>query len=246
MTGNVGKYTRAELDNLCWHTAKKHAIVMGIPRAAHPCQRDIKNSPRCKTPGCKNTKTPLEWHWTSGKPIYRPVCQPCHEKRTVSNYVKKYSTATWIKDISGICAHKAGFGSVSEHIDARARVQGFKGRYDQLDHQAQEKGFRGHAHRLNSKHPYRQYRKEYCENRDGRLGFTCAFTKPKTGMTDGMLQVDHIVPQSVAKSQGWDQDKINSKKNLQTLCCNCHNYKTHNFNKFKECNILKKQIESST
>ena len=67
---------------------------------------------------------------------------------------------------------------------------------------------------LNSKHPYRQFRKDYCENRDGRVGgFKCVAVIPWTGI----LQVDHI-----------DGNPINNDlSNLQTLCANCHTLKSH-------------------
>jgi 5-methylcytosine-specific restriction endonuclease McrA len=65
----------------------------------------------------------------------------------------------------------------------------------------------------NSMHPYRKHRKEYCENRDGRLKFKCRYKIRHSGQ----LQVDHI--------NGNPED--NRPKNLQTLCANCHIYKTH-------------------
>lgn len=65
----------------------------------------------------------------------------------------------------------------------------------------------------NSHHPYRKHRLTYCENRDGRLGYRCKAHIPWMGM----LQVDHI-----------DGDPTNNHPdNLQTLCPNCHAYKTH-------------------
>lgn len=65
----------------------------------------------------------------------------------------------------------------------------------------------------NSFHPYRQYRETYCENRDGRLGFKC---RVKIRLP-AQLQVDH--------KNGNPSD--NRKRNLQTLCANCHIFKTH-------------------
>lgn len=66
---------------------------------------------------------------------------------------------------------------------------------------------------LNQKHPYRKHRKEYCENKDGRLGYKCRYKIRHSAQ----LQVDHI--------NGKPDD--NRPKNLQTLCSNCHIYKTH-------------------
>ena len=77
---------------------------------------------------------------------------------------------------------------------------------------------------LNSFHEYRKYRKNYCENIDGRLGFTCTATI----VWVGMLQVDH--------KNGNHKD--NRPQNLQTLCANCHSYKT-NISKDWQKNKLK-------
>ena len=56
------------------------------------------------------------------------------------------------------------------------------------------------------------HKKTYCENKDGRLGFKCV-----ADITDScMLEMDHI-----------DSDKWNNvPNNVQTLCRNCHSYKT--------------------
>jgi len=61
-------------------------------------------------------------------------------------------------------------------------------------------------------HPYLKYRKDYCENKDGRLGFTCTTNI----VWQGMLHVDHID----------GNHTNNSSNNLQTLCACCHGYKT--------------------
>lgn len=74
-------------------------------------------------------------------------------------------------------------------------------------------------------HPYANYRKDCCENQDGRLGFECTFKPPSKEQLKAMglsedfktyLQVDHI-----------DGNPYNNDpENLQTLCGNCHVYKT--------------------
>ena len=65
----------------------------------------------------------------------------------------------------------------------------------------------------NSFHPYRKFRKDYCENIDGRLGFNCTTTI----IWDGMLDVDH--------KDGNPSN--NTEENCQTLCKCCHAYKTN-------------------
>jgi hypothetical protein len=78
---------------------------------------------------------------------------------------------------------------------------------------AKKNGFSTATEFTNSKHPYRKYRKDYCENIDRRLGFKCTTTIA----WDGMLDVDH--------KNGDPTD--NRPRNLQTLCKCCHAYKTN-------------------
>lgn len=56
------------------------------------------------------------------------------------------------------------------------------------------------------------WKKNYCENKDGRLGFKC-----KAVIKDScQLQMDHI-----------NGDRHNNEQdNVQTLCANCHSWKT--------------------
>jgi hypothetical protein len=78
---------------------------------------------------------------------------------------------------------------------------------------AKKNGFSTATEFINSKHPYRKHRKDYCENIDRRLGFKCTTTIA----WDGMLDVDH--------KNGDPTD--NRPRNLQTLCKCCHAYKTN-------------------
>lgn len=96
------------------------------------------------------------------------------------------------------------------HYEKIAKKRGLKNITEVL---AKNAGFDTATQYLNSKHPSRQYRKNYCENTDGRLGFKCTTTI----VWEGQLQVDHI--------DGNPKNEV--KENYQTLCACCHAYKTH-------------------
>lgn len=85
---------------------------------------------------------------------------------------------------------------------------------------AKNAGFDNVQAYLNSSHPYRKHRKDYCENRDGRLSFAGnRFVCRVKIRHPAQLQVDHID----------GNPSNNDPKNLQTLCANCHIFKTHWF-----------------
>ena len=78
---------------------------------------------------------------------------------------------------------------------------------------ANNAGFKTITEYANNLSPYRKHRKDYCENKDGRLGYKCRHKVRHSAQ----LQVDHI-----------DGNPYNHNiSNLQTLCANCHIYKTH-------------------
>jgi hypothetical protein len=80
---------------------------------------------------------------------------------------------------------------------------------------AHKAGYNSSSEYINSIHPYRKYRKDHCENRDGRLGFVCTTTI----IWEGQLDVDHI-----------DENPSNDNpSNLQTLCKCCHAVKSNVF-----------------
>jgi hypothetical protein len=80
---------------------------------------------------------------------------------------------------------------------------------------AHKAGFSNFQLYYNSRHPYLKYRKDYCENQDGRLGYKCTAKI----VWDGQLDVDHVN----------ENPGDNRKRNLQTLCKCCHAYKGHLF-----------------
>jgi hypothetical protein len=176
-------YTIKQLNAMSYSSARKYARLQGITRRPHLSYSSIEKHPKCSIKGCKNPRIVMDWHWTTGDPVYRLVCQDHHDENTALRYAKKTPGAEWVKTVHDVCAHKEGFSSYSEW--------------------------------LNSKHPYRQHRKDYCENIDGRLGYKCTTTI----VWEGQLDVDHI-----------DEDPSNNDPlNLQTLCKCCHAYKSNVF-----------------
>ena len=169
--------------------------------------------PRCEVPGCdnhaQNTSSALFPRYRKSKWVREEHSAPngwvCHQHHT-----KKVAAKHGLKNITHVLAKNAGFDSVNEY----------------LKQQALDAGFESYTEWTNSKHPYLKYRKSYCENQDGRLGFNCTFVPPTreqlTLMPNvetsfrGWLQVDHID----------GNHKNNKEQNLQTLCACCHTIKT--------------------
>lgn len=149
--------------------------------------------PKCEVEGCCNTAQLQSNSKATGLPIWRKVNG-------------KYMCG---KHHSKLIADKRGMKSMAHVIAANA---GFENVRDHLDFQAREKGFANYTEYTNSRHPYLRYRKDYCENTDGRLGFTCTTTISMPAV----LQVDHI--------DGHPEN--NDPSNLQTLCACCHIHKT--------------------
>lgn len=73
----------------------------------------------------------------------------------------------------------------------------------------------------NTYHKYRKYKKDYCENNDGHLGFECTVPKDMF-LIEGksVLQVDHLD----------GNPKNNNESNLKTYCPTCHRIKTYRNN----------------
>jgi 5-methylcytosine-specific restriction endonuclease McrA len=190
-------YTIKDLNNFCHIKAQKIARKQGTKRQPHPAYKDITH-PTCITPSCVNPKIVHNWHWTSGNPVYRPVCQKCHDINTAEKYAVK-TGAAWVRNVSDVVAHKAGYKSITEYLNAKA----------------QKDGYTSLTEYRNTTHPYRKYRKDFCENVDGRLGFVCTTTI----VWEGQLDVDHKD----------ENPKNNKQSNLQTLCKCCHVVKGNHF-----------------
>jgi hypothetical protein len=158
-----------------------------IERSAQMKLFKNKEQPLCSVPSCNRPAAPTVAKTHPRYPSYRR-----------SNWIKEmYPDA---EDIW--CCNKC-------HKDNTARVHGV----ESAEHlTALRAGFNSVLEWRHSIHPYLWARKDYCENQDGRLGFTCTTNI----FWQGMLQVDHID----------GNHTNNSKENLQTLCACCHTYKT--------------------
>ena len=147
--------------------------------------------PRCGKRGCQNPRA-IIGTLNDGSPSYRKVCSKHHGLHV---------------------AEKNGAKSMTEVTASRQGLTVTQYQTKILKKAAQQRGFSTVTDYLNSRHPYRQHRKDRCENRDGRLGFKCNYKIRHPAQ----LQVDHI-----------DGNHINNDiSNLQTLCANCHTYKSH-------------------
>lgn len=97
---------------------------------------------------------------------------------------------------------------------------------------AQKNGYDSVADLKNTWHPYRRNRLDFCENKDGRLGFICT-----TNIVDNsMLEVDHMN----------NDHSDNRKVNLQTICSCCHRYKTRYFGHYSSISGIKKAFKKNT
>jgi hypothetical protein len=132
-------------------------------------------------------------------PEFRPRCsnQSCDRARQYLGRRTREGLPIWRK----VCSHCHNLHTAGRlGLDSIAAIA------------AQRRGFDSAAEYRNSQHPYRQYRKDYCENLDSRLGYRCTHELRHKGQ----LQVDHI-----------DGNPYNNHpENLQTLCLMCHYEKT--------------------
>ena len=101
----------------------------------------------------------------------------------------------------------------SSWVTEKYNVEGYVCSNHHFTKIANNNGFEKISSFLNTYHPYKKYRKTYCENIDGRLGFKCTTTIVDP---EWQLDADHI-----------DGNPTNNDaKNIQTLCKCCHAIKT--------------------
>jgi hypothetical protein len=82
---------------------------------------------------------------------------------------------------------------------------------------------------------YKKYRKNYCENVDGRLGFICTTTIIPE-YAENMLDTDHIN----------NNHNDNRKINMQTLCACCHRVKTKTMGHLTSLSYIKKLMAKNS
>lgn len=186
---------------------------------------DIGERPIC--PICNTRERTLGHLKKDGTYYFQPMCTPCKhahlEKKNGVKYAVKVAQnkgCNSVNEYNHQLAVENGFNSYKEysaHLNHQlALTNGFDNFKDYRVHLNQQlaldAGFSNFIDYSNSKHPYRKYRKDYCENIDGRFGFTCTTSI----LMLAQLDVDHI-----------DSNARNNKpENLQTLCKCCHTYKT--------------------
>ncbi len=151
----------------------------------------IEFRPFCQTDGCNKLAAATQ-HLPDGRIRWRKWCSCCHNARTAANH--------GLTNAAELTARRKG-KTLTEYLR------------EKKEKTAKNAGFNSITEYVNSIHPYRKHRKDFCENIDGRLGYKCT----STIVWEGMLDVDHID----------GNPTNNSEANLQTLCKCCHAYKTN-------------------
>lgn len=192
--------------------------------------------PQCSVPGCTNPAAHIVGKTHPGYPRYRRsswikdmypgafdifCCNLHHNENTARKHgvetaghltakrngltFTEYNAKKAVEN-----AKRQGFASVSEYTATKAKELAIR------------QGFDSVIEYKNSIHPYLRYRKDFCENVDGRLGFVCNTVLPTQEIIDAaglvgwkpkqFLEVDHID----------GNHTHNNPDNLQTLCKHCH------------------------
>lgn len=229
----------------------------------------VSQRPQCSVPGCTNPAAHLLAKSHPNYPRYRRsnwikdmypqasgnfCCGLHHNENTARKHGVKTSGHLTAKRLgltfneyntkkATELAIRHGFSSVTEYTNSTALALAIRN------------GFSSIIEYKNSIHPYLRYRKDYCENTDGRLGFGCNTVLPTQEMIDAaglvgwkpkqFLEVDHIDGNS----------DHNDPSNLQTLCKHCHVIKSYTHGdhltpgrktRKKETNITNIYISDST
>lgn len=156
----------------------------------------LEERPRCKIDGCNKPRENIGKYRKDGTMMFRDYCSFHHTKRgkVWKELLKKIDINDAPKCGVEICNQKTVL--YGTNIDGNPLYYTYCPSHSKLSA------------------PYLAYRKDYCENIDGRLGFTCTSNIAWIGMLD----VDH--------KDGNPHN--NNLDNLQTLCKCCHAYKSWN------------------
>ena len=162
--------------------------------------------------------------------MQRPICQVagCDKfaQNTNTTASPRWRKSKWVREKFDVVE---GYICCTHHYEHTGKKHGLSSASEfsrmVLKGGAERSGYANTTEYLNSKHPYRKFRKDYCENRDGRLGFVCTYTPPPVELIEQRLNNSYY--------EGWldvdhkDGNPLNNtEENLQTLCKCCHNFKT--------------------
>jgi len=177
--------------------------------------------PICSIKGCtKPCQKTSQISKKTGEPCYRRQCGHHILLQRAKNAGYK-SITEYTRAVKLRLAKKHGFKSVTAYNNSVklqvAKRQGFKSIAEYTRHKVEDlckqRGI-SRSDYSDLSHPYRKYKKKYCENRDGSvLGFKCRATI----RIKSQLQLDH--------KNGDPTD--NRPRNFQTLCACCHILKTY-------------------
>lgn len=201
-----------------------------------PIKNTTPTRPQCSVPGCTNPAANIlakshprypqyrrsNWIKDMYPTAYDNFCCNLHHQentarkhgvKTAGHLTAKRRGLTYTEFNAKKAAETAaryGFASATEYANSTALALAIRN------------GFSSIIEYKNSIHPYLRYRKDYCENIDGRFGYTCNTVLPTQEMIDvagrvgwkpkQFLEVDHID----------GNHRHNDPKNLQTLCKHCH------------------------
>ena len=161
-------------------------------------KHDFGERPKCAE--CDNECQFMGTYRKDGSPIFRKLCAQCHGKAIA----KKRG----LKSMLHVLAKNKGMDDVRDYLKATQLAT------------AKNRGYDTYSQYQSAIHPYKRYRKVYCENAKGVLagwlGFKCTTRIVAPHL---QLDTDHID----------GNPKNNDEDNLMTLCKCCHAIKTNMF-----------------